>query len=269
MLPAHERGTPVGLGTDRRLPRGARLARRTREIGRPRRERGILPQDLFLEAANLLSRGDAQLGRQHPSQPRGSSQRLGLPPAPVEAKHEGTPATLPKGVRGHELARPFRHEVGRTKIEVSLEQELGGVEPQLVQPSRLLPSEPHPFQTRQRLPGPQGQCLLQQSGRRPRTRGTDEERSPSLRDQPIEPGDVDPFRIQRQQPTRRSGQDRGRICVRHRRCGEHAPQTRHIRLEAQSRARRRLFTPELVHQAIQRHDASGVQSHQREHATLL
>ena len=105
--------------------------------------RRILPQDERLQLAGLAARLESQLTGQHPAKILVAAQHVSLPAAPVERQHALRPQTLTQRVRGrehlklgHELAAAAGGELGR-------DAQFEGLQPCLVQPRRLRPSERH------------------------------------------------------------------------------------------------------------------------------
>jgi hypothetical protein len=270
VLTAHQERPPVlvraAIGL---LPGRTPLSGRADQLAR-RSQGYVLPQDLLLQSTNLRGRADSQLSRQRVPQSRRGGQRLRLPSAAVQGQHEQPPSALAERVLADEAGGALSHRDGPAEVEVGLQEQLGRVEPELGEAGRLLPGERHALQPRQRRADTQRQRLLQQPAPRRDARHVAALQIPSRgRDQPFEPRDVDLLGIERQDPTRRPGQDPGCLLADRRHRSEDAAQTRHVRLKAQGRPGGGLVAPELVHEAIQGNDASSVESHQREHRTLF
>src|SRR6185369_6498983 len=72
----------------------------------------IVPEDLPLQARNLLGRRRTEPDRQELPQPPARGQRVGLPPGPVERDHQRLRAPSRNGSRSTVLFAPSRPPAG-------------------------------------------------------------------------------------------------------------------------------------------------------------
>ena len=100
-------------------------------------ERGILPQDRLLEGDHARGGVDAELARQDRPEPPDRAECLTLRADAVLRQGEQLPAAFAQRGRLHHLVRARQDLRGAAALELGIEQQLLGVQPQLLQASRL------------------------------------------------------------------------------------------------------------------------------------
>ena len=102
-LPAREQPVQLGGAAEDRGPRGRREL--VGQLGRPRRQLRIVPQDRLLQLAQLRSRLDAELADEPLARVLERVERLGLAAAAVEREHQLGGEALVRRVLRHQPAQ--------------------------------------------------------------------------------------------------------------------------------------------------------------------
>ena len=132
---------------------------------RARRRGNLLPQHRLLEPAQLLTRLDAQLLREHRAGAAVGGQRIGLPLAAVQRQHQQPPQPLPEWMLGDQALQLPGHLRSQPQREVGLDAALHRHQPKLLQPGALQRQRLHPRHVRERPAPPQPQRRPEPVGR--------------------------------------------------------------------------------------------------------
>ena len=212
-------------------------------------QRGVVAQDRGLHAAELLARLEAHLA-QRPARVLEGLQRLGLAPAAVEREHAPGVQALAQRLLGHQRRQP-RHELelaagGELGIDLELERD----EPQLVEPAQLGGGEGLVGHVAERIPAPQ----------RERFAGFAVAVADGAGHEVGEARHVDRSGLDAQLVAAATRDDRAR---------QQLAQLRDVALQHLRRRRRRIFAPQPLDQAIDRHRAVRVERQHRQQRALL
>ena len=225
-------------------------------------EARILREDLLLERAELRTGLDAELLDEHVARLLVGAQRVGLTARAVQGEHEQLAEPLPDRVllgeplgldRDRRVAAPLEidRELGLQRDEVQLLQALAlGLRPGLVGDVGEWVAAPQ----RERV-GEVDAGVVEATA----LAGFDGGGHVAL-----EAGRIDLFRRDVEHVARWPGHQHGGRCPGGAVRLEHPPQVRHVGLEGRRRRGRRLAVPELVDQAVDRDDPSGLEEEQRQ-----
>ena len=209
-----------------------------------------MPQDRLLELPQLLARLETELLREVRAAHAVGLEGLGLPAGAVQRQQQLTPQALPQRMLDHEglqladeLRVPAGGEIG---VDALLECRLT----QLLEARDLDLREGLVLQVGQRVPAPERQCLAQLL---PGVLGV---RAASIAEQLLEAGKIELRGLDLEEI---AGRPRDEPAL-----AQLLSQPRDVYLDALGRRRRRLVPPELVDQAVGRHDLVRVQEQQRE-----
>ena len=195
-----------------------------------------------MQVPELGRRLDADLLDQgRPGVPVGL-ERLGLAAAPVQREHALRVQPLAQRVLGHQGVELTDELVMVPRREVRVDRELGGGEPQLLEPADLGIRERLLREIRERIAAEQRERLARRA-RRPPGRG----RARRLQDQPLEATHVHPLAVD-PQLVRAPARDDLRSAP----GGQRAAQPPDVVLHHLGSARRRVVSPQALDQPIRR-----------------
>ena len=245
----------LALAVDQRL-RGRSLEL-ARELGRGLRDRQcrVLAQDRGLQALQLGSRLDADLLDQGGARLHVGLERVRLASAAIQREHPLGVQALAQRVLGQQRVNLTEDLLVAAGGQVGIDGQLGGRQPQLLQPPDL--------GARERLRGDVGQRLaaVQRQRQSRRVAGAT---APGLADQPLEAQRVDQLAID-PQLVRAPARHDLRAAV----GGDHLAQSQDVVLDHLGRARRRLLAPQPFDQPVGRDEVIGLESEHRQHGALL
>ena len=249
--------------------RSTGLTRRRAGLLRWRRpvQPGVLAQDAGLQLPQPPARVDAQLIGQRAARGLERLQRLGLPARPVQGQHQQPGQPLTEPVAAGQLLQLGDHGGVAAQVQVGGKAVFQRGNPQFLQPVPLGLGERLIGHLGQRRSPPQRQPLAQHPGR---------SRRPARLQQPVTLGGQRGKTGRIQVPGADHQPVAGGLAHQHPRRGpgravrlQRPPQIRHIRLQRGGRLRRRLLSPQLLDQPIQRHHMVSVDQQDREQHTLL
>ena len=220
-------------------------------------ERGVLAQDGALELAQLGARCEADLHERQARLPVGL-ERLGLAAGAVERGHELGARVLPQGLACHERLHVADHRgvlpEGQPRVDPPLER----VEAEVLEPGRLGLREGVVAEVGERRAAPQLERGGERGHRRGRVACVRRLVDHALEARAVELAGTDPQDV----PARARGQRLARRL-------EHLSQLRHVHLKRLLRARGGVLSPQLVDQAVARHDLVRVQQEDGQQRALL
>jgi hypothetical protein len=222
----------------------------------------VVRHDLGLHAPHGLGRFDAQLLAEPRPQPGEGSERLGPPAGAVEGHHQLGGETLPQGVLADQALELTDELVGESPPQIGVEAQTHGFETKLLEPPDLGLGEGLVGDVLVRPAPPQRQPLAEhdRGGRRIRL-----QQSASLLDRALEPPRVELVRADPEQVARRPGQEQralrpllpGRF--------ERGAEVRHVHPQGVLPVPDGVLAPQLVDDAIGRHDLVRVDQQQCQH----
>ena len=236
-----------------------RDANRLARVGRRRRERAVLVEDLELQLLDRLGRLDAQLVVERAPEALVCGQRIGLAPGAVQRQHQLTVQRLAQRVLGHERLQLADRIRVTAQSELGFEALLQAGEPQLFEMRALDLGERLLGELRERRPAPQVKRLAQPLGRRGDV--ARRERGRAFAAQRREAHGVDRLRI---------GGDEvaGRLGAQHV-GGQHLAQLRDVDLDHLRCRRGHVLAPQVVDQPMHRDRAVGAEHQPRQQRALL
>jgi hypothetical protein len=218
-----------------------------------------LGEDRPLELAELRARLDAELLDERLPHSSIGSESVRLAARAVEGEHELRAEALPEGRRGDKFLEFRNHLCALAKLQVCLEPFLLGQQAQLLQARDLRLRERLVGEIGQRRAAPEAEPDRELGGGNSRV--ALRERIPPFGEQPLETGDVDGLRIDRQQV---AGRPR-----RHNVRAEQLAELGHVHLDHVPGRRGRRLAPEPVDDPVYRDDSPSVQGEEREEGTRV
>ncbi len=249
VMPASTRtAAPTSSARERRRGRGRAAGGRLAFGlgGRGRVERGVVREDLIVEALQLGARLDPDLVHEPGARRPVGGERIGLPAGAVEREHVLRVQVLAERLRRHEPLELADHLGMPPRLHVGVDRHLGSPLAQRVEAPDLRGRERLVRHVGERVTAPQGERL---AGAR-------------LLEQPLEAHRVD-ILARHLQLIAAATRDDAAVAV------EHPPQVRHVELHHLRRARRRLLAPQPLRQAVRRHRPPHLEREHRENRPLL
>jgi hypothetical protein len=231
----------------RMLVRGGH--RRSRDIAARVIEGCVLAQDRLVEPAQLGAGLDADLLDQRGPGRAVGLERVGLAAAAVQREHPLRVQPLAQRLCEHQRLELADHVAVASRLEVALDRELGGAQPQLFQPADLGGGERLAGDVVERGPAPQRQRLARPPGG----------------DEPLEARHVELVGCEPQLVTVATRDDVHAVAGR----GERLAQLRHVELHELRGGGRRRVAPEAVDQPVRRHRRAGVEREHRQQRARL
>jgi hypothetical protein len=237
------------------------VARPPRRAVPGRAGRGVrlfVPQQLAEQLLQFPPGIHAELVGQGGAGPLVGGQRLGAPPGAVQRPHQQQPPLLPQRLVGQQPAQLGDHLAVPPAGDPGFKLQLGGGQPQLVQPFGLGLHVRRRRDVGQRGATPQRQRLGQQP--RGRLRVAAGQHLPALAEQRREPVHVQVVRADQQLVARRPGPDHLPVGVPH-----EPAQPQHVQADQVGGGGRRVVTPQLVDQGVGGHDLPRAQQQPGQH----
>ena len=243
---------------------GSRLGGSTTDSRRRCREHRILREDRALEVPQTLGGLDPQIIDQLPARVLVGLQRVRLPVAPIQSKHEVRTEPLAIGVLADQRLELHNHVGMAAERELRLDQLLERRDPQVVETGDLAPGERLADEVAERRAAPQRERALERrdGALRPargdvagpdlrlRTSWTSRWRAArhagarGLGDEPLEPCRIDRLAIEPQFIAATVGHD-----LRAGLLGKQLAELRYVELHHLGRARGRLLAPQTARSA--------------------
>ena len=223
-------------------------------------ERGILAQDRLLELSERLPRLHRELVDQRPSRLLEGLERLRLTAAPVQGEHQLTLKPLAERVLADEDFELGDHLLMTAGGELGVDQLLARVEPELLETGDRALRERLVGEVGQRVTAPQRLGLGEQRHRILGAAGGQCRAGGVV--QSLEPVGIELVPAELEHVARRAREQpvAGR---RHR-----SPQPRHEHVEGVDRGRRRVLSPDVIHEPVDGDDLIRVDRQHGEHGSL-
>ena len=232
---------------------------RTRRPPHRRAKLRILPQDRLLELLQRSPRLKPELGDERFPRVAVHGQRLGLTTRSIQRKHQLRAQPLTQREPVDQRVQLADKCCVLPQRKVGIDPILKRSQPLLLEPRDLALRERLIGEVRQRRPAPQSQCPTKTVTRDSRVSIL--QRAATLSDHRIELLDIDPAGRGLQQ-VRAPARDQQAVA-------ERFAQMRDVALDDLVGARRRLLTPQLVHQTICRDRLTPMQDQQHQQRSLL
>ena len=223
-----------------------------RELERPgggRAQPGVLAQDRLVQPAQLGAGLDADLLHQRGPGLTVGSERVGLAARAVQREHPLRMQLLAQRLVQHQRLQLSYNVAMAARIQVDVDRQLHGRQPQLLQPPDLGGGERLTGDVIERRATPQGQCLTR----------------PSACDEPLEACDVELVGAEPQLVPVPAREDLLAVAGR----GQRLAQLRHMELHELRGRRRRPLAPQRVDQAIGRDGRAGMERQHRQQRPRL
>ena len=258
-----QRAGEIGREHGDELALGRCLAdeRGRRRLGRRRRERLILSQDRRFELLQLAARFDAQAADERVARVPVGGERLGLAAGAVQREHVLAPEALPErlgGDEGLELADQLRVAA---EGEVGLDPLLERVQTELLEPCDLALDELLVTEIGERRAAPEPERVAQAGGRQRSV--AIRERAPPVGEQALEAQRIELIGLEAEHIPRRPCDEQVAIPV------QRLAELRHAHAHGRLPAQGLLRAPELVEQALFRHDLVRPQEERGQEGALL
>ena len=204
----------------------------------------------------MLAGLDPQLFDQRPARVLVSLQRIRLALAPVQGQHQLRAEALAVGVHADQRLEPTDQLAMAAKRQLGLVQVLDRGQPLIVQAAGLAPDERLMREVGKWCAAPQRERLLQRRGGALRVASS--ELAPALGEKPLEPVRVEPVGIEPQLVAVLAGNDHRVRAVAAAR-PERLSQARDVDLHGLRRGCRRIVSPQLIDEPLDRKRLVGVQ----------